>query len=384
MPNYTRNLFQIPVVAYSGEMDKQIQAARVMEEAFLSQGRNLNHVIGPGMGHKYHPDSLAAIMREMAAAVQAGRDRHPAEISLQTRTLRYPHMHWLELVELKQHWEDTRIDARFGDEGTLDLRTRNVAAFRFRWRPKQWNGKLRIDGHPLEIARESAGEVPAFELANGGWKTGGPDEALAKRPGMQGPIDDAFLSSFLVVLPSNRSEHERVQAWLDFELEHFASRWQALFRGTLRMKKDQDVTSRDLRDHNLVLWGTPESNSVLASVMADMPWGWNPRSLTVDGQPYDARHHVPVMIYPKRFHWRGEEFDGRQVPGKYVVINSGPTFREAHDRTNSLQNPKLPDWAVLDIRQDPSAESAGRVAAAGFFDERWRFVESRQGAGTSP
>jgi hypothetical protein len=54
------------------------------------------------------------------------------------------------------------------------------------------------------------------------------------------------------------------------------------------------------------------------------------------------------------------------------VINSGLTFREAHDRTNSLQNPKLPDWAILDITQPPSAESAGKVVAADFFDEFWQ------------
>ena len=72
VPCYVRNLFNLPVVAYSGEIDKQIQAARVMEEAFEAEGRKLPHVIGPGMGHKYHPDSLAAILARMDAAASAG------------------------------------------------------------------------------------------------------------------------------------------------------------------------------------------------------------------------------------------------------------------------------------------------------------------------
>jgi hypothetical protein len=59
-------------------------------------------------------------------------------------------------------------------------------------------------------------------------------------------------------------------------------------------------------------------------------------------------------------------------PGFEVVINSGLTFREGHDRTNSLQNPKLPDWAILDITQAPNAETAGKVVAADFFDDRWQ------------
>jgi hypothetical protein len=55
-----------------------------------------------------------------------------------------------------------------------------------------------------------------------------------------------------------------------------------------------------------------------------------------------------------------------------VLINSGPTFREGHDRTNSLQNPKLPDWAIIDIRTPSSDTAPGRIANAGFFNEFWR------------
>jgi hypothetical protein len=67
------------------------------------------------------------------------------------------------------------------------------------------------------------------------------------------------------------------------------------------------------------------------------------------------------MVYPSP--WAKE---------RYVLINSGPTFREGHDRTNSLQNPKLPDWAVIDIRTPPSDTAPGRITDAGFFDEFWR------------
>ncbi len=57
-----------------------------------------------------------------------------------------------------------------------------------------------------------------------------------------------------------------------------------------------------------------------------------------------------------------------------MVINSGLTFREASDRTNSLQNPKLPDWAVIDLAKDPDGEAPGGIAAAGFFTESWELA----------
>jgi hypothetical protein len=53
------------------------------------------------------------------------------------------------------------------------------------------------------------------------------------------------------------------------------------------------------------------------------------------------------------------------------------SFREAHDRTNSLQNPKLPDLSVLDLDQPADAQSAGRVLQAEFYDEQWRLPKGR-------
>jgi hypothetical protein len=63
-------------------------------------------------------------------------------------------------------------------------------------------------------------------------------------------------------------------------------------------------------------------------------------------------------------------------PDKYLVINSGPTFRQDHDRTNSLQNPKLGDWAIIGLDEPPSGSAPGRIAATGFFDDRWRYDEN--------
>src|SRR5688500_9417444 len=58
VPAYVRNLFNTQTIAYSGENDKQIQAARLMEEAFKAEGRTLTHLIGPGVEHKYEPKTL--------------------------------------------------------------------------------------------------------------------------------------------------------------------------------------------------------------------------------------------------------------------------------------------------------------------------------------
>lgn len=58
--------------------------------------------------------------------------------------------------------------------------------------------------------------------------------------------------------------------------------------------------------------------------------------------------------------------------GPAVAKQKGVTSREGHDHNNSLQNPHLPDWAVVDITTPPSRLAPGKIAAADFFNESWQ------------
>jgi hypothetical protein len=60
-------------------------------------------------------------------------------------------------------------------------------------------------------------------------------------------------------------------------------------------------------------------------------------------------------------------------PKKYVVINSGVTFREFSNTSNSLQVANLPDFAAIDITTPPGPKWPGKILAAGFFGEHWEW-----------
>jgi hypothetical protein len=199
--------------------------------------------------------------------------------------------------------------------------------------------------------------------SNGRWQGANETDELRKRPKLQGPIDDAFLGPVLVVLPSVAPKHPRVAQWVDFEAKHLLERWQAAFRGELKVVQADAVEAKDLVGTSVVLWGDPGSNSWIARFLEEknLPLKWDEKTLKLGKHELNAATLVPALIYPSPFD-----------PARYVVINSGPTFREAHDRTNSLQNPKLPDWALLDITTPPDGAQPGKIVAADFFDEAWQ------------
>jgi hypothetical protein len=68
------------------------------------------------------------------------------------------------------------------------------------------------------------------------------------------------------------------------------------------------------------------------------------------------------MIYPNPLN-----------PSKYVVINSGVTFREFSNSSNALQVATLPDFAAVDISTAPNEKWPGKIIEAGFFGESWEW-----------
>ena len=102
--DWAEDLYNLPTVAYSGEIDTQRQAANMMAKAMKAEGLDLFQIIGPKMGHGYVPESKVEIDRFIDAAVAKGRDPMPKKIRFTTYTLRYNRMYWIRVDGLEEHW----------------------------------------------------------------------------------------------------------------------------------------------------------------------------------------------------------------------------------------------------------------------------------------
>ena len=363
------NFTNAPLVAYSGELDKQKQAADVMARELSKVGVTMTHIIGPQTAHKIHPDSMAEIERRLAQMASAGRDRMPRQVAFETFFLRYNRMHWVQVDRMESHWTKARIQADAIHAAIINVMTRNVTAFTLDMpagmspQSRFITTVVKVDGQDVQTV--TAGSDRSFRVSlvrkDGRWSVGSPDDGvLSKRHGLSGPVDDAFMDAFLFVSPSGKALNEKVGAWAKSERERAVFEWRRQFRGDAPMKADTQVTDADIASRSLVLWGDPSSNAVLAKIADRLPIKWTADGLVVDGRAYAAGEHVPVLIYPNPLN-----------PSRYVVINSGFTYREYDYLNNARQVPKLPDWAVIDLRTPPDSMSPGKVVDAGFFDDAW-------------
>jgi predicted peptidase len=383
--DYAINLFNLPTVAYSGEKDSQKQAADMMAKALKEEGIDLVHIIGPGMGHAYHPDSKKEINRRIDAIVAQGRQPMPNQVHFTTWTLRYNQAHWVRVDGMGKHWERARIDAAYRPGSrNLEVQTKNVTDFTLAIAPGRcpFDKKpvLMIDGQLVQgpDLRSDRSYVAHFgQEKNPSGRSGEPaqlwrlrtttdDSKLHKRHGLQGPIDDAFLSKFLMVKPTGKPMNEKVGAWAAGEMEHAREQWRQQFRGDAPVKDDSEITDADIASSNLILWGDPASNKVMARLIEKLPVRWTSSGIQVGDKTYAGENHVPLLIYPNPLN-----------PKKYVVLNSGFTYREYDYLNNARQVPKLPDFAVVDVNTPPSSRYPGKVVDAGFFDEEWKLSEKK-------
>ncbi|QDV82960.1 prolyl oligopeptidase family serine peptidase [Stieleria magnilauensis] len=372
-PHWSRNLVHCPTVAYSGEIDRQKQAADVMEASLARHGIDLVHVIGPQTAHKIHEDSKVEIEARMNALAASVQPTVPRTIDFTTQTLRYNRMHWVTVDGLKKHWDTAHVQAKFIDaesQTRIAVETSNVTHLRLDFAPGQWPGRL--PERPIVVIDGSECQTPAvrsdrswsaeFVRRDGRWLSGKIDEAgVRKRPGLQGPIDDAFMDSFLFVLPSKPCDDPALQAWVAAEAEHAQLHWRKHFRGDVQRVLDRQLTKEQIATHHLVLFGDPESNSVIARLADALPVKWNNDTIELGSKTWPRKAHAVAMIYPNPL-----------SPDRYVVLNSGFTFREYDYLNNARQTPKLPDWAILEIDDGATMRDPGNVEAAGFFDERWK------------
>jgi len=368
---WAMNLYHCPTVAYSGEKDSQKQAADIMEAALAAEGMKLVHIIGPKMGHSYHPDSKREIDHRIDAVVERGREVMPKKIRFVTWTLRYPRMHWVHVEGLAEHWKEARLIAEIIAPSGVLVETKNVTALTLRMEP----GLCPLDAtKPVRIVIDGE-EVPGGPvLSDRSWVTHlrkidshwraiaeDDDQENRKRPGLQGPIDDAFMDKFVMVRPTRTPWNEATGKWGEAEMAHAVDHWRKQFRGEITPKKDVDVSDADIASSNLILWGDPGSNAILAKIADKLPIVWTKASIQLKGKTLGSEHHVPVLIAPNPLN-----------PKKYVVLNSGFTFREYDYLNNARQVPRLPDWAILDIRQPATSQTPAGIIAADFFDEQWR------------
>ena len=145
------NAFDVPVVAYAGADDPQLQAAHNIEAKLKPLHIPMTLLVAPGLKHSFPPQWQARAEAEYAKAAARERTEFSKRVRFVTYTLKYPACNWVEIVGLEKHYRKALVDADRPEDDVLKVKTENVRSLRLALPPGgRTLLKVAIDGDNLE------------------------------------------------------------------------------------------------------------------------------------------------------------------------------------------------------------------------------------------
>ena len=290
------------------------------------------------------------------------RNRSPQEVRVVTGDYRANRQHWITVTRIARFPELARVKA-IATDTRIVIETRNTSALSVDLRDAPVGDSLSIvvDGEEVfQGSKATLGHILHLRHQES-WETGfAPDDGQRKRPGLSGPITDSYYGRTIHVYGTGVAEDRDGLR----ETAERAARGLPLWAWHVDQPviADTALSDEQMHDATVVLYGTPQQNSVLRRIAGALPIQIEPEAVVVG----DHRHTGAVgvkFIYPNPL-----------APNQYVVVVSGTSTSLI--RKNHQLPEFLADYAIYNDRgvrtRNKRVQGRDRLLAQGYFDARWQ------------
>ena len=360
---YLPSTFNLPMHFYHGDQDRAVPVtvSRDWVKKIKDLGGKVDYNEYPGVEHNSWENAYKdeAVFEWLG---QFKRNLHPDEVRFSTDRYKYNKAYWVRINDIKPGMVAS-VTAKYSAPNELSVNVQNTDAFtlKLQGHPKYQSGKpiaLSVNGKKIKV---TAADSLQLVLKDGKWTAGNLSrEGITKKAGAEGPIADAFAQRHIYVFgtadnPSQEVIKERMD--LAFKAANW-SEYRGPFMGRVmffpRIVADKEVRPSDLKDCNLILFGTKESNSVIARYADKLPL-----HLT------EADKDVSLFyVFP--------------VDGHYVAVNSGAPWWTYQTSTGNSRG--LPAQFMVNQFKDIvlTGESGAKILLNGYFDQAWKLSEEQK------
>ncbi len=352
------NALGYPVKLFQGALDPVIdsQGVRNWQGRLTAAGVQSEYVEYAGVRHNAwdHAYKNGAIFDWFSGKL---RNRFPNRVSFVTREYRHSGAYWVKVDRLHPG-EPAIIDARFAAANKLVISTSGLDAFTLDLRGHPMHAKtgfvaVAIDGKALKVRSQDSLSFSKSSLIAWATKRALPGKT-EKQSGQEGPLSSVVASRHIYVYGTGGAPsleeltRRREQAQLAAEWSSAKSRLLLKFR----VVADAELRPEEERSSNLVIFGTAETNLLLAKMQKSLPLRLNP----------GAADYGLLYVFP--------------VNGRQVAVSSGLPWWTHVDQV-PLQSP----FQFLPARQRALASfgdfvvfrgGIDNIVAQGRFDREWK------------
>nr|AUN36262.1 hypothetical protein [uncultured bacterium] len=344
------NAFQLPIYMQHGAQDHIVSvehSRRYYAELkalgfpiFYNEIRNGSHFI-------YFDEATFHVALDWMKRQQ--RPPVPRRVRFSTGTLRNNNLYWVEIDGFRDYSELAHLDAQIRDGNIIEVKTENVARFTLK-PPAQFLKAglpltLVVDGKTVEQKFDTT--VPIQ------WPIRTTEHPLQKMPRRAGPIKECYRDPFLLVYGSRAPGADEANA------RRFLKEWDDYADGLPPIKADREVTADDKKNYNLILFGTRQTNSLLAEISDQLPLEMTPDGYRLGDKQFsnEGKEIGLQLCYPSPFD-----------PARMIVVQSGLYWGTAIDLNHKFD--LLPEYIVY-IDEIDYSDKTNRALTAGFFDHNW-------------
>ena len=335
---------------YVRELDRSLEARGVPHTGkWFEAGHDLLYLV-----HRH-----GKLYGELASVRRKAR---PTEARVVTGDYRAARQHWLEVTRFVRYPELARVVAKV-DGGHVEVSTSNTLAFAIHLQDVPLTGDrlaLDVDGARVYEGPRAGLGARLDLVKRDGWQRGVPtDRGLVKRPGLSGPLTDAYYDRMVHVYGTQRAEHTAALK----QVAERGARGYPLWLWSVEQEvvADTAVTPELAAGAHLVLYGTPGDNAVLDRIAAKLPIRVEEGAVKLGARAVGDASAGTRFIYPNP-----------EAPSRYVVVFTAPRIEGVRRGLNLPDF--VPDYVVYDAK---SASARPRLVPGktaplrGFFGAQW-------------
>jgi hypothetical protein len=304
--------------------------------------------------------ALPGLWEPMLAFFDANAGPRPMDrVSFTSSRLTHNRAWWVRADTARVHGLEYAVRAERSSDGLFRADVQNLTEFALSVAGTSLatGGKavLTIDGQPLEAPVPEDGWVRLRHSAEN-WSVAGTEpatSALRKRPGVEGPIEHAFMRPFLYVYSDAGPDARAVER----AARESARRWEQRYNGKVTLVAESKLTKKDEQERNLILFGLPGSSAKLASVLSAVPARVTTTAIEVGSTSFNGRKLGLQMIRPNP-----------AAPDRYVVAVTGNSPAALELLVGHSWH--KPDYLV--VAPGYTEDTPQSALGGGFFDLKWQ------------
>ena len=123
------------------------------------------------------------------------------------------------------------------------------------------------------------------------------------------------------------------------------------------------MVPEDIAKYNLILYGTDETNSIVADILPELPVRFRDETIVFAGKSYSGENVGMQMVYPNPSN-----------RDRYIVLRATPG--SAGLGKFGLDRRAVPDFIIVDATLRYPDQS--KTLTAGLFNDRWELDETSE------